>query len=350
MQQPDVSPGRNRAETPEQEVQERLERGHQVSVLCLKLEQYLLNDPAPQWEEFLATTPELLIATQPRRENMEKMMEMVSQRNEQSAELVDALNLNEKTPEAAAREIFKRRTEGKEPVGSVEMKVEGGYIIFYCPNQADYDLMMGKSGLENSGGTSHRAMEMNISVQTETAIIRYVPAVLLIKERFDSSDQNGIVAHERQHFIFRQLYAEDVLTEPTESLDLWKDNLKDELLAYLRQKRDVSVLLPPGLYDDIFTALGSKYEQLVRDIAAVQATMPSWLRGAGSGLIVYQLMLAKVESFPRLLTKLVNFYSENMDLVRNAPLHSNERSKIPPPLPRMTPPPLNGPPLQQVSA
>lgn len=350
MQQLDMSPIRDRADAPEQEVQERLERGHQVSVLCLKLEQYLLNNPAPQWEEFLAATPELLMATQPRRENMQKMMEMVSQRNEQSAELVDALNLNEKTPEAAAREIFKRRTEGKQPVGSVEMKVEGGYIIFYCPNQTDYDLMMGESGLENSGGTAHRAMEMNVSVQTETATIRYVPAVLLIKEKRDSTDQSGIVAHERQHFIFRQLYAEEILTEPTTGKELWKDSLKDELLAFLRGKQDVDRILTSGLYDDKFTALGSKYKQLVSDIASIQATMPSWLKKAGSGLIVYQLMLAKVESFPRLLTKLVNFYSDNMDLVRSAPLTPDEKRYIPPPFPRMTPPPLSGPPLQQVSA
>lgn len=329
--------GRKRQSNPELEVKERLERGHRVAKLCLQVEKYALDEPSPTWEGFLRLNPDVVIASPDKITGIKTILESVNTRNSQMEDMKRDFKIDQKSPEEAASFIFEKKV-GRSPAGKVTFDIEAGYVIFYCEQATDYAAIDTNYG-EKAGGTQHRALEMNLELETPTGSVEYTPAVLLINGKKENYHTPRVVIHERQHFIYNLLYEKELLqrrefgqTETT------KDQLKDEIMAYLRDGSDVSVIVENSdLYGQIFETLGDKYKQLVHSLSAEQAKTPHFLKERARGLIAYQLMLAPVESYPRLYRKLVESYSTKPELMEEVFVSEAEMDLVPPDLEEIPP-------------
>lgn len=348
-------PSRGRAETPELERQERLERGHRVAVLCLQLEKYLIDEQQPTWEGFLTTNPEITIASPERQAAMQKLIETTNQYNTGLGEMKKLLEMDQKSPEEVATFIFKTKV-GYPPLGRVSLETQGGYVIFYCEKMGDYKAF-GKLNRE-SGGTMHRAIDLDVSFQVpseffpgETSTVSYSPPTLLIQGLKSEYYTGQTIIHERQHFIYDVLFREDILSRDESSRkEVARDRLKDEMMAFFRDgARGSSALDNPQLYGWIFETLGKKYEEIVQQFAQAVDQTPTPIKRKARGLIAYQLMLAPVESYPRLYKKIVDFYVQRPELIEKVEVSPEEMyspsiplkiDELPPDLDIPQPPPL----------
>lgn len=347
-------PTRSRAETPELERQERLERGHRVAVLCLQLEKYLIDEPQPTWEGFLTTNPEVSIASPERQAAMQKLIETTNRYNAQLEEMKRLLEMDQKPPEKVAAFIFRKKV-GYPPLGKVSLETQGGYVIFYCEKMGDYKAF-GKLNKE-SGGTMHRAIDLEVSFEVpseffpgETSTVSYSPPTLLIRGLKNEYFTSQTIIHERQHFIYDVLFREDILSRDKGGYqEVARDSLKDEMMAYFRDGAKVGGISNPELYGWIFETLGKKYEEIVQQFAQIVDQTPTPIKRKARGLITYQLMLAPVESYPRLYKKIVDFYVQRPELLEQievspeemySPSIPLELDELPPDLDIPQPPPL----------